>query len=103
MHALAGVRDRVVVHVQVDRLARRPPRAGKGAMALLVSPVQSDRVRSRIGVDEHAGVGEVREVRVGDRERHRRVELVDRREVARSSYPTNRCCEWSARPACRCR
>ena len=48
---------------------------------MTAGPVAIERV-DRVGVDEHGGVGEVGEVRVGDRERHRRVDLVDRPEIA---------------------
>ena len=44
-------------------------------------------------MDEHGGVGEVREVGIGDREHHRRVELVDRGQIAGERDRTSRC--WS--------
>ncbi len=49
-----------------------------------LAPVQSTSMAFAFGVDEHPGVGEVGEVGVRDRERHRRIELVDRRQVAAS-------------------
>ena len=70
VHALAGVGDRVVVHVEVDRLARRacrgPGRAKSRRRSAVI--VRSER-SSESGWTKTAASEKSDEIRIGDRER----------------------------------